>query len=659
MSTTPTSRSRSKTALFWLLLLASPIFALLLGELALRLAGYGGHDSVFRRAGKTSLGELVITDQAGAISYFFANRDRPGFNDQYHFYEPKGTNTVRIFTVGESAMKGFPQPRNLASTAFLEAMLQDAWPERKVEVINLGTTAVASYPVLGMMTEALEFSPDLVVIYTGHNEFFGTYGVASIGRAGGKPWLLGVTRFVHSLAIVQAWTKLTAPKAPEGNVTLMERMVGRAYVAPDDWSRAAAANNLYHNVHEMIQLCQARGVPVLVCTQPSNERGLAPIGQEKPGDASARAQFQLAQSLYTSNQFPEALAVFQKARDLDTMPWRATSAANDAIRRAAGELNSPVCDVEGAFHTNSPGGSIGWELMDDHVHPTLRGQAMIAETIVASLANFTNALAISPAAQHRIADWQTYARRLGDNKYDRYAVAHMMRVIFDVPFMRETNPDAHERFNRITTELEQAEPPEIQEVMREYQSVRPHAGGKRPITGLVARVLMRQKRFAEALELYEIARRGVPQYTSWYLEYVYFALACREKLNGSLSETDRAAALEAIKQGEFLLQRGFSETGFTERYVGRLHQLRGEFFEAIPFLQLSRVKLTGNDLVAADQALVVSFVKTGQFDQARELARNGVTRAGQYAPMYQTMLDEILALEKSAHATGTTTNAPP
>lgn len=653
MKPKPPSRSRAKTAFFWLLLLALPLGALLLTELALRLAGNGGHDSVFRRAGKTHLGELVITDQAGAISYFFANRDRPGFNDQYHFYEPKGTNTFRVFTVGESAMKGFPQPRNLASSAFLEAMLQDAWPERKVEVINLGTTAVASYPVLGMMTEALEFSPDLVVIYTGHNEFFGTYGVASIGRAGGKPWLLGVTRFVHSLAIVQAWTKLTSPEAPEGNVTLMERMVGRAYVAPEDWSRQAAANNLYHNVHAMIRRCQARGVPVLVCSQPSNERDLAPIGQEKPGDPSARAQFQIAQSLYASNQFPAALAAFQKARDLDPMPWRATSAANEALRRAAQELNAPLCDVEGAFHTNSPGGCIGWELMDDHVHPTLRGQALIAETILQSLTHQTGAVSLSPAALARVGDWQSYARRLGDNKYDRYAVAHMMRVIFDVPFMRETNPGAYERFNRIATELEQAEPPEMLEVMREYQTVRPHAGGKRPITSLAGRVMLKQKRFAEALELYEIAQRGVPHYTSWYMEYVYFALACREKLNGTLSEADRATALDAIKQGEFLLQRGFSETGFTERHIGRLHQLRREFSEAIPFLQVSRTKLTGTDLVAADQALAVSFIKTGQFNQARELINNGIKKSGQYAPMYQAMLQELEQIQKSAPTTNT------
>ena len=34
------------------------------------------------------------------------------------------------------------------------------------------------------MTEALEFAPDLILIHTGHNEFFGAYGVNSISQGG-------------------------------------------------------------------------------------------------------------------------------------------------------------------------------------------------------------------------------------------------------------------------------------------------------------------------------------------------------------------------------------------------------------------------------------------------------------------------------------------
>ena len=183
--------------------------------------------------------------------------------------------------------------------------------------------------------------------------------------------------------------------------------------------------------------------------------------------------------------------------------------------------------------------------------------------------------------------------------------------------------------------------PELLAMVREWQTEVPHAGGKRPITGMVARQFMREKRYDEALKLFQIARQSVPEYTSWHMEYVYFALACREKIAGQLDEEDRKLALAEIEQGRFLLRQGFSQTGFTERYTGRLYQLRGEFAEAIPFLNASREKLSGFELVAADQALFMSFVKTRQLADARKLAENGVAHSGQYADFYKGMLEML------------------
>lgn len=669
-----------KQILFGGVLVALPFLLLLAGEGVLRWCGFGGNDPVFRKAGDVPGGSLIITDQAGAISYFFANRARPGYNDQYQFRQPKPTNTFRIFLVGESAAKGYPQPRNLAASAFLQKMLSDAWPDRTVEVINLGTTAVASFPVLGMMTEALAYEPDLIIVHTGHNEFFGAYGVSSVSRGGASVARLKATRFIRSLALVQAlsrWT--TSPDALKGK-TLMEIMAAESYIAPDAPIRGAAANNLGANISAMIHRCQQRNVPVLVCTMPSNERDLHPVGADRftgvPGELQQRCKALLAQAeaLLPTNpaaalppltealalnpmdahthylsgqaflalaQTNEAQRAFAAARDRDSMPWRATSLQQSAIRAATARSGGTLCDLETVFRNASPGGCIGWELMDDHVHPTLRGQALMAEAIVNSLRLMSNHCALSAAQFHRIRPWETYAAELGDNPYDRYAVDHQMRVLFSVSFMRERNAAAYLRFSERAGTFENALPAEMKLVAREWQSEVPHAGGKRPLTGMIAREFMRQKRYEEALPLYQIAQRSVPEYTSWHMEYVYFALACREKIAGQLSEAERQLAWAEIEQGKFLLRQGFSQTGLTERYTGRLHQLRGEFAEAIPFLNASRQKLGGFDLVAADQALFVSLVKTGQEQEARKLAENGVARSGQYAGLYQQLLDML------------------
>lgn len=133
----------------------------------------------------------------------------------------------------------------------------------------------------------------------------------------------------------------------------------------------------------------------------------------------------------------------------------------------------------------------------------------------------------------------------------------------------------------------------------------------------------------------------MPEYTSWHMEYVYFGLACQEKLRGHLNDAERAEALREIEQGKFLLRAGFSETGFTERYTGRLYQLCGKFEEAIPFLNASRAKLSGMELVAADQALMVSYLKTGRKAEAVKLAENGAANAGEFAQMYRNFLAEL------------------
>lgn len=682
----PSPLSRRRIIVFRSVCVLLPFLLLGLLEGILRLRGLGGYRPIIHPAGPTEHGTLVITDPAGAATWFFANRKHPGSIELYSFNEPRSASTIRIMLVGESAMQGFPQPRHLVASAFLSEMFKDVWPDRQVEIINLGTTAVASYPVLGIMTEALNYAPDLIVVSTGHNEFFGTYGVASIGWAGGKPWMLGATRFVHSLALVQAMEKWLPSRGAPENKTIMEMMMGRSYVGPDDWRRRAAASNLEHNVAAMIDRCKARGIPIIVCTQPSNERDLAPVGEDKldlPDKAKvaefnrlfaaatnslpqnpraaleqlqaalaiapnhAAAQFYTGKALFALARYPEALQHFIRARDLDTMPWRAPSLSQQAIVEAATRHGASICDLEKRFRAASPGGVIGWELMDDHVHPTLAGQALFARSIVESMTHLAGRLQVTPEAYARLASPQDYERRLGANPFDAYGVARRMRVIFGIPFMRETNPQAFARFDALANGIETNYSTQIRAVMREWQP-------NRPLTGMVAHLLMREGKYAQALDLFRIAQRAVPDYTSWHMENVCFSLACQEKIHGSLCDEDKALALEEIKRGRFVLQHAYSGFGVAQYYLGLLHQFRGEFVEAIPYLLASRKELNGADLVATDEALVISYLKTGHLEEARRIVANGVAHSGLYAGFYQRMLEGLSAMEETNQNSATT-----
>jgi hypothetical protein len=315
----------------------------------------------------------------------------------------------------------------------------------------------------------------------------------------------------------------------------------------------------------------------------------------------------------------------------------------EAIRAAAASHDAIFCDVAGRFREASPDGGIGWDLLDDHVHLTLRGQAEVARAVIDSMAELPEPLRVAPGAAAAIDDWQAYATRLGTNEYDDYRVNHTLRLLFGVPFMKRTNLAAFERFESACQQAEARMTPAIREEARQWQSFRPHAGGLRPLTGMVARVLLRENKTTDAERLFAIAQRQVPDYTSWYLEYLYFKLVCRERINGSLSSAELDEARQGIAQGEFLLRRGFSQTGLTERYVGRLHQLRGEWRESIELLKVARSRLAGTDLVACDQALVQAYVETGDVASARAIIAEGIRGAGRLAPAYKTLEAQLPA----------------
>jgi len=674
--------SAAKSRLFIAITVALPLLLLTLAELTLRLFGWGGYPAWIREAGRVPAGaNLCLVEPAASKPYFYANPTRPGYAEQTNFVMPKPKNTVRIFLVGESAAKGYPQPRNLAMSSFLQAMLSDAWPEKKVEVINLGTTAVASFPLVYQVHDALKFAPDLFVFYTGNNEFFGAYGTASINAAGSLPlWALRWMRAARGLALVQLMDSWLYEGADE-NKSLMEEMIGQTVIPADSPLREAAARNLASNLGAMLDDARAAGVPAIVCTTASNESGLSPLGEDDVtgldekqqrelrrlmGEASdaadadsfaravnllrqavqlaprhARARFLLGQILARAKQPELARVSFLEARDLDTMPWRPISLTEQAVRNTALVKGAVFCDVAEIFRKGSPDGATGWELLDDHVHLSLSGQARAARSMVGAMVNLAGPLQLGPDELALVQEDQVYADGLGTNRYDDYRVNHTLRVLFGVPFMKKTNEQAFGVYSELCRTSEAEMSPSVLAVAREWQTFKPHAGGLRPLTGMVARILLREGQAEEAIKLYEIAASQVPDYTSWYLEYVYFALACRQKIDGQLAPEDLKIAADAIAQGKFLLANGYSESGLTERYVGRLHQLRAEWAEAIPFLLAARPKMQAEDLVATDQALVVSYLQTGKKQEALALTDEGIRNAGEFAHIYQRLREQV------------------
>ncbi|USN99454.1 MAG: tetratricopeptide repeat protein [Phycisphaeraceae bacterium] len=683
VASTPNRRARSrrrlrdlprkKRILFIAILAAFPLFVLGFIEGTLRLAGFGGYPPTFVEAGTLDDGStLVFSSELGPASYFFSGRSQGLAMDPSPLVMPKPEGTFRVMWVGGSAAKGIPQPRPLRAASFFREMLGDAWPDKHVEVVNLATPGIASYPVLGVMTEALDYEPDLVVAYLGNNEFFGAFGVASLHTAGRSPAIIRLTRATRGTAIAQAMERVLVGRHTVDARSLMEAMVNDARIAPDDPLRDDAARNLETFVGDMIDRCLDRGVPIIVCPPVANEAGMFPLAEpdlsmlteadreavnvhlaavratadqavrEQEARAAlaiaphhATAHHLLGRALRAQGRADEANDAFHRAVDLDPMPWRPPTESVDAVRRAADSRGVPVADLHEAFHDASDDGCFGWDLVSDHVHPSLRGQALVARTVLGAMTRLAGDQRVSPESIAALPGWESYADRLGRNEYARFAVAHSMTLLGSIGFFHDTNPNMTSRYKDICRHILAAEPPAIRRTTLAWTDPKKNLVDRFPITGMIAETLYGLGRPADAEPQFHFAAECSDRYGSRRVAFLYYELLMRRMARGVLDVPSIRRARAAISEGRFLFRDGPTDSGRAERYVGQLHQLLGENAEAIPLLEHAAACTDPSLKPVVDRALVEAYLATGRADAARRVIEMGL--AGPQAPAYRDM----------------------
>ncbi|MFB0515884.1 MAG: SGNH/GDSL hydrolase family protein, partial [Candidatus Neomarinimicrobiota bacterium] len=158
------------------LLVLSPLIVFGLLELVLRLIDFGPDLALFVPYGDT--GQYLTPNRDVSLRYF-SRAEMSGFSSESFFLKEKGDSTLRIFALGGSTTASFPYYFNGTFPALLRDRLVQAYPEYKVELVNLGMTAVTSFTILDFTRDLLTYGPDLLLVYMGHNEFYGVLGSAS------------------------------------------------------------------------------------------------------------------------------------------------------------------------------------------------------------------------------------------------------------------------------------------------------------------------------------------------------------------------------------------------------------------------------------------------------------------------------------------------
>jgi tetratricopeptide (TPR) repeat protein len=472
---------------FLIFTLLLPVFFFVVLEGGLRVFGYGPDLSLF--VTETLNGRLYYIMNPAVKSRYFSRVIFTPTTSPDYFSVPKPRDTYRIFCLGGSTTVGFPYWYNGSLSSFLRDRLRRTFPDRTIEVINLGMTATNSYTVVDMARDVLDYEPDLLLVYDGHNEFYGALGVASRESMGGSRWLSRLSlRLVHLRSFLllrdayNGFGRLFAgTEGAEARGTLMEKLARGRTIPLESQAYRDGLDAFTANIAELHDLCSANGVPVILGTQASNLRSLSPFVSGEPAGATpqqrlafhesfndgltqwmngafdsaftafssaaslfpyhAESHYRRARCLDTLDRWAEARSAYLRARDLDELRFRTSSDFNAAIRNAADTSTLFSADIEQAFADSSPHGIIGNELILEHLHPAAWGNFLIAKTYAKAMSE-RGLLASRKewAVRDTISDASLWAARPVTELDERIARRRTEALVTTWPFQPEELP---------------------------------------------------------------------------------------------------------------------------------------------------------------------------------------------------------------------------
>jgi lysophospholipase L1-like esterase len=434
--TTPTQLSRAKAAAFLVITLGLPFLAFGLLELGLRVADYGGDSSAFETPPVLQGTYKVPGSNVG--KRYFPQEKYPPSPPGDAFLVNKPVHSMRIFVLGESSAAGFPYPPNGAFARVLEDALTDVLPHDTVEVVNMGMAATNSYTIFDLAGDVIDQKPDAVVIYGGHNEYYGALGAGSTESLGSYPSFvrtyLKLQRLKTFLLLRNAMTAVLravrggrSTAEIEADATRMESVVGDQRITLNGKTYERGVAQYESNLRAAIGKFRSAGIPVFIGSTPSNLRDLEPFGPSAvPPDSTATVVFDSARVLLASDSV-RAASMFARARDLDVIRFRAPGEFQSIVQRVASDTKSVYVPVAEAVAGISPYRVPGSEFFLEHVHPNQRGYVFLASMYFDALqrAGFLG----RTADMSRFAGWNAYTARMRLTELDQRIAYHTIKTV--------------------------------------------------------------------------------------------------------------------------------------------------------------------------------------------------------------------------------------
>lgn len=369
-----------------------------------------------------------IAEENG-VAFHVRTRHHPLMLPDLRFPVQKAPDTYRVFLLGGSAAAGWPYAiGGFGITDALAAKLRMLWPQRRIEVLNLAGGTYASHRVRFVFEEVIEYEPDLVILYSGNNEFLEQFVFRSPKPP--APW----DHFALTRLLYRASGALdTGPSFDVRDYTYADQTANRLSYAFGRSSRYREDPEQFRelllhyrrNIEAMIRGAATRGVPFLLLNVPVNLKDWIPnVSRHRPGlGAGARARWQehfregvLAQeagrdaealtaldaalslddeyaeahyrrgvALQRLGRTREARAAYVQALERDAYPFRALPEFQAILEELAERYRIPLVDIVDALEARAQDGILGLDVLIDYVHLRPESIEVVAHEIVKAM----------------------------------------------------------------------------------------------------------------------------------------------------------------------------------------------------------------------------------------------------------------------------------
>ena len=349
-------------------------------------------------------------------------------NLRSNFPDPPGDRDIDLVVMGSSSAQGVPYDRWLSIGKIIAWKLEEAIPGRPIHlnvIARSGDTLEMQHKILSTVSRR----PDLLIIYSGHNEFYSRLW-----------WARNIVHYLDDKR-PSRWAVLVERIEQYSPLcVLIRESADRCRIAlppPSDIHRelvdvpnftaiehTTILTDFRRRLEELVSHAEQVGAMPVLILPPANDADFEPnrsfrspttprhereaFGREllaarateavDPPDAikryralSARhpcfaeTHYRLAHLLEQKGEWDEAYEQYIAARDLDGMPMRCPSPFQEVYREVAARHGCILIDGQSYFHAIGRHGLLDDELFQDAMHPSLRGQIALAQAVLGAL----------------------------------------------------------------------------------------------------------------------------------------------------------------------------------------------------------------------------------------------------------------------------------